>query len=176
MYSEHHHSDEVMFAIVKRKIDNAVGKACEIVLPIKQECYFGKGSAIAICTLSSMDLLVDIAKTPNLMNKILIVGRLLSENKGIDMMIKFSIKNPSLHHIIVCGTDVKGHRSGQALLSLHKNGVNRHGRILGATAPYPLLSCSPMEIQLFRRQTLVHDMIGTKDLEKLVSQVSCLSR
>ncbi len=103
-----------------------------------------------------MDLLVEIANTRNLMNKILIVGRLLSENKGIDTMIKFSIKNPSLHHIIVCGADVKGHRSGQALLSLHKNGVNKQGRILGVTAPYPLLSCSRMEIQLFRRQTLVH--------------------
>jgi tetrahydromethanopterin S-methyltransferase subunit A len=175
MYSEHHHSEDV-FAIVKRKIDNAVGKACEIIIPIKQECYFGNGSAIAICTLSSMDLLVEIAKTPNLMNKILIVGRLLSENKGIDIMIKFSTKNPSLQHIILCGTDVKGHRSGQALLSLHKNGVNRQVRILGATAPYPFLSCSPMEIQLFRRQTLVHDMIGTKDIEKLVSRVSYLSR
>lgn len=175
VYSEHH-SDEDVFTMVRRKIDNAVGKACEIILPIKQECYFGKGSAIAICTLSSMDLLEEIAKTSNLMNKISIVGRLLSENRGIDMMIKFSIKNPTLHHIILCGTDVKGHRSGQALLSLHKNGVNRHGRILGATAPNPLLSCSPMEIQLFRMQTLVHDMMGTQDLEKLVSQVSRLSR
>ena len=175
MYTEHHHSEDV-FAMVKRKIDNAVGKACEIILPIKQECFFGKGSAIAICTLSSMDLLGEIVKTPNLMDKIIIVGRLLSENKGIDMMIKFSTKNPSLHHIILCGTDVKGHRPGQALLSLHKKGVDRHGRILGVTAPYPFLSCSPMEIQLFRRQILVHDMIGTQDLGKLVSQVSYLSR
>lgn len=174
MYFEHQSED--VLTIVKRKIDIAVGKACEIILPIKQECYSGKGSAIAICTLSSMDLLVEIAKTSNLMNKILIVGRLLSENRGIDMMIKFCIKNPNLHHIILCGIDVKGHRSGQALLSLHENSVNGHGRILGATAPYPLLSCSAMEIQLFRSQTLIHDMIGIQDLEKLDSQVSRLSR
>ncbi len=175
MYSKQQTREDV-FTIVKRKIDSAAGKACEIILPIKQECYFGNGSSIAICTLSSMNLLVEIAKTSNLMNKILIVGRLLSENRGIDKIIKFSIKNPSLHHIIVCGTDVKGHRAGQALLSLHKNGVNGQGRILGATAHYPLLSCSPTEIQLFRSQTLVYDMIGTQDLDKLVSQISRLSQ
>jgi tetrahydromethanopterin S-methyltransferase subunit A len=174
VYSEQQ-TGEDMITIVKRKIDNAAGKVCEIILPIKQECYFGNGSSIAICTLSSMNLLVEIAKTPSLMNKILIVGRLLSENRGIDKIIKFSIKNPSLHHIIVCGTDVKGHTSGQALLSLHKNGVNGHGTILGATAHYPFSSCSATEIQLFRTQTLIHDMIGTHNLEKLVSQVSLLS-
>jgi tetrahydromethanopterin S-methyltransferase subunit A len=123
-----------------------------------------------------MNFLLEIAKNSNLMNKILIVGRLLSENRGIDKIVRFSIKNPSLHHIIVCGTDVKGHRPGQALLSLHKNGINGQGRILGAIAHYPLLSCSTIEIQLFRSQTLVHDMIGTQDLEKLVSQISHLSK
>jgi tetrahydromethanopterin S-methyltransferase subunit A len=53
-----------------------------------------------------MNFLLEIAKNSNLMNKILIVGRLLSENRGIDKIVRFSIKNPSLHHIIVCGTDV----------------------------------------------------------------------
>jgi hypothetical protein len=47
---------------------------------------------------------------------------------------------------------------------------------LDATAHYPFLSCSAIDIQLFRSQTLVHDMIGTQDLEKLVSQVSHLSK
>jgi len=175
MYSKQQIGEDV-FTIIKRKIDIAAGKACEIILPIKQKCYFGNGSSIAICTLSSMNLLLEIAKNSNLMNKILIVGRLLSENRGIDKIIRFSIKNPSLHHIIVCGTDVKGHRPGQALLSLHKNGINGHGRILDTTAHYPFLSCSATDIQLFRSQTLVHDMIGTHDLKKLASQVSHLSK
>ena len=73
------------------------------------------------------------------MNKILIAGRLLSENRGIDEMIKFGLKNPDLHHIIVCGIDVKGDKSGQALLSFQKNGVNGNGRITGAVAPYMYL-------------------------------------
>jgi tetrahydromethanopterin S-methyltransferase subunit A len=175
VFSEHQPNEDVC-GIVRRKIENAVGKVCETMLPIKEECYPGKGSAIAICTLSSMDLIREIAKTARIMNKILIVGRLLTENRGIDAMIEFGIKNPSLHHIIVCGVDVKGHRSGQALLSLHKNGVNGNGRIIGAVAPYPILTCSLNEVESFRRQTIVYDLIGTKNLDTIEFQVSHLFR
>ena len=59
------------------------------------------------------------------MSTILLVGRLLSENKGIDTLIGFTLKYPNLHHIVVCGKEVKGHKAGQALLSLHRNGVNK---------------------------------------------------
>lgn len=168
-------SDGDVFATIRRKIQDAAGKVCETVIPIKHEYYSGKGSAIAICTLSSIDLLLEISKTPYIMNKILIVGRLLSENRGIDAMIRFSIKNPSLRHIVVCGTDVKGHRSGQALLSLHKNGIDRHGRILGSTSPHPILSCDIQQIEIFRSRTLVHDLIGTKDVDKLSTSISNLN-
>lgn len=37
------------------------------------------------------------------MNKVLIAGRLLSENKGIDAMIAFAMKHPELKLILVCG-------------------------------------------------------------------------
>ena len=171
-----HDPDEDLFAILRRKFDNAIGKVCENIVPINQEYYFGKGSVIAICTFSSMDLLREISKASRIMNKILIAGRLLSENRGIDEMIKFRLKNPSLHHIIVCGIDVKGHRSGQALLSLHKNGVNGNGRITGAVAPYPVLTCSLNEVESFRRQTIVYDLIGTKDLDMIELQISHLFR
>ena len=174
MFSEQN-SDENVFTTARKKIQDAAGKVCETVIPIKHEYYYGKGSAIAICTLSSIDLLLEISKTPYIMSKILIVGRLLSENRGIDALIRFSIKNPSLRHIIVCGADVKGHRSGQALLSLHKNGIDRYGRILRSTSPCPILSCDIKEIELFRSHTLIYDLIGTKDLGKLGSSISNLN-
>ena len=93
-----------------------------MLLPVKDEYYMGKGNNIAICTLSSLHLLQTIADDPDIMNRILIVGRLLSENRGIDVLISFALKNQDLRYIIVCGKEVKGHKSGQALLSLHKNG------------------------------------------------------
>ena len=153
---------------LRKKLDDAAGRACEAILPIKEEYYLGRGKKLAICTLSSMDLLEQISKS-DLMDKIAIAGRLLSENRGIDAMIKFVTGNPDLRVIIVCGKEVKGHRPGQALLALVKNGVDRNERIIGASGPYPILRSTAQDIAAFIRQIGIIDMIGTKDLKKLVA-------
>jgi tetrahydromethanopterin S-methyltransferase subunit A len=128
---------------IRKKFDDAAGKVCEAVLPIKHEYYIGRGKELAICTLSSIGLLEQISKS-EIMDKVVLAGRLLSENKGIDTMIKFTLEHPALERIIVCGQDVKGHKAGQALLSLYKNGIDKNGRIIGATGPYPTLE-SPLQ-------------------------------
>ena len=53
--------------------------------PIKHEYHVGEGKTVAICTLSSIDLLETIATNTDIMSRILVVGRLLSENRGIDI-------------------------------------------------------------------------------------------
>ena len=102
---------------LKAKIDNIFGICCYHLLPIEQEYHMGKGKIIAICTLASLDLLKEIKNNNEIMEKISIVGRLLSENKGIDEIIKFTKKNTLLKYILVCGEDVKGHSPGQTLIS-----------------------------------------------------------
>jgi tetrahydromethanopterin S-methyltransferase subunit A len=72
---------------LKTKVDNIFGICCYHLLPIKQEYFIGKGRIIAICTLSNLDLLKEITNNQEIMDKISIVGRLLSENKGIDEII-----------------------------------------------------------------------------------------
>ena len=134
----------------------------------------GKGNTIAICTLSSLHLLQTIAGDPDIMNRILIVGRLLSENRGIDVLISFALKNQGLHYIIVCGKEIKGHKSGQALLSLHKNGVHSDGRIIGAYSPNPFLLSSRRDIDSFRLQTKICNLIGIEDLQVIKSHLSLL--
>ncbi len=156
----------------KKKLENIVGRLCEILIPIKDEYFIGKGKTVAICTLSSMDLLQTIARTEGLMNRILIVGRLLSENKGIDTLIKFTLKNPELRYIVVCGNDVKGHQSGQALLSLYRNGVSRDGKIIGATGPHPFLTHLHADIESFRKQIMIYDLIKCEELEKVKATLS----
>ena len=70
-------------------IGNIIGTLCKIILPIPEESYIGNNSSsIAICTLSSIDLLKNIANS-EILNHIYIVGRLFSENKGIDSIIKY---------------------------------------------------------------------------------------
>lgn len=153
---------------IRKKFDDAAGKVCEAILPIKHEYYLGKAKELAICTLSSTGLLEEISKS-DIMNKVVIAGRLLSENRGIDAMIRFALEHPDLNHIIVCGKEVKGHRAGQALLALARNGVDNGGRIIGALGPYPILKSAAMDIDAFRRRVEITNMIGTVEIEKLIA-------
>ena len=149
-----------------KKLEDGAGKLCKILLPIKQEYYIGSGKAVAICTLSSFDLLEMIYRS-SLMDKVLIAGRLLSENKGIDVMIGFTINHPELKRIILCGREVKGHRAGQALLALARNGVDSSGRIIGAAGPNPIITLCAQDVYTFRRQVQIIDLIETVDIGKI---------
>lgn len=153
---------------IRKKFDDAAGKVCEAILPIKHEYYIGRGKELAICTLSSTDLLEEISKS-DIMGKVAIAGRLLSENKGIDAMVKFTLEHPGLRRIIVCGKEVKGHRAGQALLALAQNGIGRDGRIIGALGPYPILKSPAKDVDAFRRQVEISDMVGIVDIARLVA-------
>ncbi|MGI0037724.1 MAG: tetrahydromethanopterin S-methyltransferase subunit A [Nitrososphaera sp.] len=154
------------------RLDEIAGKICKAVIPIRKEYYLGRGSSVAICTLSSLDLLDRISQTAALMDRIAIVGRLLSENKGIDAMVGFAAKHPNLERIVLCGKEVKGHQAGQALLSLAKNGINPGGRIIGALGPYPLLRSEPNSVSAFRNRVQVVDLMGTTKLETIIKLVT----
>jgi tetrahydromethanopterin S-methyltransferase subunit A len=149
-----------------KRLDNAAGRLCKALLPIKHEFYLGAGKAVAVCTLSSIDLLQTISKS-DLIDRILIAGRLLSENKGIDAIIDFTVKHPSLNHIIVCGKEVRGHRAGQALLALASNGMDSSGRIIGAVGPNPIVTLPLEDVDIFRHQVEINDMIGTVHIGKI---------
>ncbi len=152
---------------LKTKIDNIFGICCYHLLPIKQEYYIGKGKKIAICTLSSLDLLEDIKNDKEIMKNILIVGRLLSENKGVDEIIKFTKKNTLLKHILVCGNDVKGHLPGQTLISVKENGLDINKRVMKSVGAYPFLTCSNQDVEYFRHQVTIIDRIRLKDINKI---------
>lgn len=148
------------------KLEDGAGKLCKVLLPIKQEYYLGSGKLTAICTLSSFELLGTISRS-SLMDKVLIAGRLLSENKGIDAIISFTVNHPELNRIILCGKEVKGHRAGQALLALARNGVDTSSRIIGATGPNPIITRSAKDVEIFRRQVQIIDLIWTVDIDKI---------
>lgn len=159
---------------LKQRLENAAGKLCKVLIPIKPEYHMGEGNSVAICTLSSIHLLHAIANSDDIMNRILIVGRLFSENKGLDKLINFTVKHQALHHIIVCGKEVRGHKTGQALISVHRNGATKEGRIIGAIGPHPFLTCSQTDIELFRRQTKIYDLMDNEDLNTINYIVSHL--
>lgn len=156
----------------REKLEDLAGKVCKVAIPIREEYYVGQGNAMAICTLSSLDLLAKISKSPAIMERIAIAGRLLSENRGIDKIISYAAGHAELECILLCGKDVKGHQAGQALLALARNGIDHAGRIIGATGPYPKLRSSKEEINLFRTRVRVIDCTGLTDIERIKDLVS----
>ena len=148
-------------------IGNIFGEVCKSLFPITEELYFGNtNSSIAICTLSDIQLLKKIANS-NLMKDIALVGRLLSENKGIDTIVRYVNSNHNLKTIIICGDDVFGHNSGHSLLALHKNGINLNGRIINSSSPDPVLIVSQMEVTKFQNQVKIINKIGSSNLKEI---------
>ena len=71
------------------KLSDAIGKLCEVLLPIPEEFYIGNtNSSICVCTLSSIKLLKEL-KNSQIIENVAIAGRLFTENKGIDSIIKY---------------------------------------------------------------------------------------
>jgi len=141
-------------------VEEIAGELCKILLPIEEKIFFGNSkSSIAVCTLSSIRLLRKIANS-SLMSEIAIAGRLLSENKGIDSLVRYVISNTKISMVILCGKDTVGHRPGHSLLCLYKNGIDENGKIIGSQSPQPIVSLTKQEVSRFQNQVKIIDKIG----------------
>ena len=160
--------------MVYMKFENFVGEICKFIIPIRHEYYIGSGSRIAICTLSSIKLLMEISNDTKLMNKVAIAGRLVSENKGIDKIIKYCLTNHELAHLVVCGKDGRGHRAGHSLISLSDRGITKEGRIIMSKSPYPDLLSSYEEVQTFRNRITIHNLMEETNLNSIRNYIDRL--
>jgi tetrahydromethanopterin S-methyltransferase subunit A len=130
---------------------------------------------VAVTTLASPDFAAQLAevKIPGLA----IVGKLETENIGIDKIIKNTIANPKLGYLIVAGIDPKGHLCGQTLLALAENGVDEKGRVIGSQGKRPILrNVSQAEIEAFRQQITMIDLIGCECVECVTEKIAELSQ
>lgn len=141
--------------------------------PIKGEYIVVRGHErcrTAVSTLASTALAEELARLAP--RELCIVGKAETENIGIEKIIKNIITNPSLHILIVAGREPEGHRSGATLLSLCKNGVDGKSRVIGSPGQRPILkNVTLQEIEAFRRQIAVIDMIGCEDPGEIVKQI-----
>jgi len=150
---------------------NVIGEFCKVILPISEEIYYGNpNSDIAICTLSSIGLLKQIAKS-SILDRISIVGRLLSENKGIDQIILYLNKNKKIKKLIICGKEVWGHKAGDSLYQLYQNGIDNNGRIVNSISPDPYLTVSKSQIAYFQKEIKFINMINESDLNKIKQKI-----
>jgi len=148
-----------------------IGEICKAVLPIPEEYVKGNpNSSIAICTLSSIDLLKRLS-THEILNDVSIVGRLLSENKGIDSIIEYVNNNQKINSIIVCGKEVFGHKSGHSLFQLHKHGIDKNNRIINSSSPYPYLTVCEFKIKYFQNNVNLVNLINETNYERILSKI-----
>ena len=153
------------------KLSDAIGKICEALLPIPEEFFIGNSnSSICVCTLSSIKLLKEI-KNSEIIDKIAIAGRLFTENKGIDSMIKHVNENKKIKTIIVCGKEVWGHKSGHSLFQLYQNGIDDKNRIINSTSPDPILTVSKSEIQYFQKEITLVNLINETNIQLIINRV-----
>jgi tetrahydromethanopterin S-methyltransferase subunit A len=144
---------------------------CKAILPIPEESYQGNSnSTVAVCTLSSLNLLRKMANS-DILQHISIVGRLLSENKGIDAIIRHVNQNKKIKTIIVCGKEVWGHKAGHSLFKLYKNGIDNNRRIINSNSPDPFLTVTKSQITYFRNEITLVNMINETNFSKIKQKI-----
>lgn len=128
-------------------------------------------ASMAICTLADTDLPNEL-KAAGLLEHVAIIGTLSTENLGVERVIRNLTANPNIGYLILCGKDSRGHRAGQAILSLKDNDVDQGNRIISAVGPRPVLKNITFdEIETFRKRITVINEIGTQDTSRLTEVV-----
>jgi tetrahydromethanopterin S-methyltransferase subunit A len=125
---------------------------------------------VAVSTLASVALAEELARLRP--ENLCIVGKTETENIGVEKIIKNTVTNPSIHVLLLVGTDPKGHRSGATLLSLCEEGVDDSMRVIGSPGKQPILrNVTREEVEAFRRQVKVVDMIGCEDPDEIAAKI-----
>ncbi|MDD1687294.1 tetrahydromethanopterin S-methyltransferase subunit A [Methanoregula sp.] len=85
-------------------------------------------------------------------------GTLQTANIGIEKLICNVVSNPNIRYLILGGPESEGHKTGDAIKALLKNGVDEKKRIIDTTGLTAVLYNVPMEfITRFREQLTLVD-------------------
>ncbi|CAB3290179.1 Tetrahydromethanopterin S-methyltransferase subunit A [Methanocaldococcus lauensis] len=108
-----------------------------------------------------------------------IAGPCHTENLGIEKVVANYISNPNIRFMILCGSEVQGHLTGQCFKALWENGIDDSGQIVGAKGAIPFLENVDKEaVERFRRQIVeLIDLIDCEDINKITQAIKeCLSK
>ncbi|UUX91613.1 tetrahydromethanopterin S-methyltransferase subunit A [Methanoplanus endosymbiosus] len=98
-------------------------------------------------------------------------GSCKTENLGLEKIVANVIANPNIRFMITCGTEVKGHLSGQCLIALHANGLEG-GKIVGAKGAIPFIENLTDEgVQRFREQVEIIDIMQSEDMGTIKAKI-----
>jgi tetrahydromethanopterin S-methyltransferase subunit A len=132
------------------------------------------GAPVAVTTLGSVALAAKVAKSPP--DGLCIVGKVETENIGIEKIIKNVLSNPAIRYLVCAGAEPPRHLTGATMVALFQNGVDDEKNILGSPGMRPQLpNTSIEEIEAFREQVEPVDMIGCMDVARIHAKVSELA-
>ena len=101
-----------------------------------------------------------------------IAGSCKTENLGLEKVIANVISNPNIRFIITCGTEVKGHLSGQSFIALHQNGVDG-GKIVGSKGAIPFIeNLTGDHIKRFQEQVEIVDIMESEDVGAISAKIN----
>lgn len=104
-----------------------------------------------------------------------ICGSCKTENLGLEKVIANIISNPNIRFLLLCGTEVKGHLSGQTLAALHANGVEK-GKVVGAQGAIPFIeNVDDAAIKRFQEQIEIVNIMETEDLGQIKAKIAELT-
>jgi tetrahydromethanopterin S-methyltransferase subunit A len=134
---------------------------------------------VAICTLTDEGLTQRLAEARPA--GVAIIGRLHTENLGIERIIQNTLANPNLRFLILCGADSAqriGHLPGQSILALFQNGLDERGRIVGAKGKRPVIRNVPPDAsEAFRKQVEAVDLVGCESAADILAAAAvCIAR
>jgi len=111
-------------------------------------------------------------------DSVAVYGFLKTENIGIEKLIANVISNPNIRFVIICGDDIRGHKSGSSLISLYENGINDNHRIIDAPGAIPYIeNIDEDAINRFKKQVQIIDLIGLSDHDKINETIKkCLNK
>jgi tetrahydromethanopterin S-methyltransferase subunit A len=142
-----------------------------------EEQYYPWGGEFIACSSTGCVavVLLNVEYIPP--KNVAIYGWLKTENIGIEKIVANVISNPYIRFLVVCGEDIRGHRSGSSLVALHKNGIDPNHRIIDAPGAIPYIENLREEaIERFRKQLEIVDLLGVKEKEKIDHAVSSCTR
>lgn len=107
-----------------------------------------------------------------------IAGPCKTENLGIEKMLANLISNPNIRFLVLCGSEVQGHITGQSIEALHQNGVDEKRKISGADGAIPFIENIPDEgIERFQQQMEIVSIIDTEDAAAIQAKVKeCIEK
>jgi len=130
--------------------------------------YYPWGGEFTVCSPNGNVAVVLLTVEYVPPKTVAIYGPLKTENIGIEKIVANLISNPNIRFLVVCGNDIRGHRSGSSIIALHKNGIDENHKIIDAPGAIPYIENLKEEaIERFRAQIKIIDLIGVKEKREL---------